>query len=133
MKTFEKFFKCFKFLEKKLFSGRKNFHCQSFYYFVVLFFYSCIHVPTCCSVLHLLSRPNPPPLAFFCTAKGGGAASLFLHRQRRRGCFAFFAKQKNAFGGGQSPPRCGLGKAQTQAKKSTAAPGVLAKLRRKQF
>jgi hypothetical protein len=102
MKTFEKFFKCFKFLEKKLFSGRKNFHCQSFYYFVVLFFYSCIHVPTCCCVLHLLSRPNPPPFRL--------GFALHLSAWALPSAFGIFLP-----GFGQSPPRCG-----TQAKKSGA-------------
>ena len=60
--------------------------------------------------------------AFFCLRLGFASAV---------GCFAFFClgcfagalpkpRQKNAFGGGQSPPRCGLGFAQTQAKKSGA-------------
>ena len=117
MKTFEKFFKCFKFLEKKLFSGRKNFHCQSFYYFVVLFFYSCIHVPMCCCVLHLLPRLGPLLLLFLQSKKYAFFLLLFCFF-----CF-FFAKQKKQ-------------KRSKKAKKSLqrcGAPGVLAKFRRKQF
>ena len=103
----------FQIFGKKTFFRKKKFSLSKFLLLccaVFLFMHSCTYV---LQRLAPFVQAQPSAFGIFlhrtALRKGGGAASLFLHHQRRRGCFAFFAKQKNAFGGGQSPPRCGLG------------------------
>lgn len=74
MKTFEKFFKCFKFLEKNTFFRKKKFTLPGFLLF-------------CCAVFWFMHSYTP--MLFCCRLCQGQAFAPPLHRR----CFAGGAKQ----------------------------------------
>jgi hypothetical protein len=80
MKTFEKFFKCFKFLEKNTFFRKKKFTLPGFLLF-------------CCAVFRFMHSYTP--MLFCCRLCQGQAFAPPLHR-RRSACFAGGAKQSFA-------------------------------------